>query len=199
MLVTMLDREQIAPRRIRPLRRAEYDRMVELGMFGEDERIELLRGALVKMSPQKAPHASVTRRLTKVLMRSLGDRAEVSCQFPFAATDDSEPEPDIAVVPLGDYEESHPGRAHLIIEVAWDSVAHDRDVKARIYAEARVPEYWLVNLVDDVIEVFTRPARGRYARTRIARRGDTVTVAAFPDVTLAVTDILPAKRRRKRR
>ena len=93
----MLDRDQIAPQEIRPLRRCEYDRMVDMGLFDGDERIELLRGALVTMSPQKPPHVGTAGKLADMLARMLGDRALVRCQFLFAATDDSEPEPDTAV------------------------------------------------------------------------------------------------------
>ncbi len=107
----MLDFTQLPPGRIRPLRRAEYDKLIELGVFEEDEKIELLHGFLVAMSPQGTPHAAVGARLAEVLTRILGDRAHVRCQFPFAASEDSEPEPDIAVVPRADYWTStRPGR-----------------------------------------------------------------------------------------
>src|SRR6187200_1961257 len=85
----------------RPLKRSEYDRMVELGLF-QDERVELLRGVLVKMSPQYAPHASTIQKLNKLLMSRLQDRFELRIQSPLALSDDSEPEPDVAIVPRGD-------------------------------------------------------------------------------------------------
>jgi Uma2 family endonuclease len=192
MVESMLDRDQIAPLQIRPLRRVEYDRLVDDGLLGEDDRVELLRGMLVTMSPQKSPHAGVVSRLDRMLTRAFGDRADVRCQSPFAATDDSEPEPDIAVVPVADYDDAHPAWAHLIIEVAWDSLRKDRLVKPGIYAEARVPEYWLVDLVGDAIEVFNRPVRGRYAGHRKVRRGGKVRAREFPDLQLAVDEILPA-------
>jgi Uma2 family endonuclease len=191
MVLSMLDRDQIAPLQIRPLRRVEYEQMFDMDRCDPEDRFELLRGVLVTMSPQESPHAGVVGWLDHVLSERLGRRALVRCQFPFAATDDSEPEPDIAVVPFGRYMEAHPTRAHLIIEVAWDSLRKDRLVKPGIYAEARVPEYWLVDLVDDVVEVFSRPVRGRYAGHRRVGRGGKLRMREFPDIQLAVDDILP--------
>src|SRR5450631_1217800 len=100
---------------IRPLRRVEYDQLVALGAF-QDERIELLDGALVAMSPIGAPHSSAVQKLTRLLVLALVGCAEVRPQLPFAALEFSEPEPDLAVVPLGDYDTEHPAQAHLVIE-----------------------------------------------------------------------------------
>src|SRR5690242_20819821 len=97
MLSSMFDPAVIAPERIRPISRREYDRMVELGMF-EDEKLELLRGTLVTMSPQKWPHAVVVEWLTEKLIRGLDPAYSVRPQLPFAADEWSEPEPDIAVI-----------------------------------------------------------------------------------------------------
>src|SRR5512144_538416 len=107
----------IEPELVRSFKRSEYDRMVELGLF-QDERVELIRGVLVKMSPQLAPHASTIRKLTQLLMAQLQGRFALSIQSPLALSDDSEPEPDVAIVPLGDYDAEHPRTALLIIEVA---------------------------------------------------------------------------------
>jgi Uma2 family endonuclease len=186
----MLDADQIAPERIRGLRRSEYDRLVALGVF-EDEKVELLCGAIVEMSPQGTRHASVGRRLADLLARALGTRALVSCQFPFAASDDSEPEPDIAVIRRDDYLADHPTRAHFIAEVAETSLRKDRGAKSAVYAAAGVPEYWVVNLADNVIEVFTGPGPDGYARQRLARSGERLQLLEFPDVELAVDEILP--------
>jgi Uma2 family endonuclease len=189
----MLSPDQIEPQRFRPLSRKEYDQLVELGGFDEDDRFELLRGWLVTMTPQSSPHADVTRRLDRSLNGALGDRAIVSCQFPFAATDDSEPEPDIAVVPVRDYADGHPTEAFLIIEVAYASVKIDLGVKPSVYAEAAVPEYWVVNLPDDAIEVFTDPTPDGYRGHRRAVRGERIRLLAFPDVELDVDAILPKR------
>lgn len=183
----MLDVSLIAPETIRPLSRAEYDRMVALGWF-EDERVELLQGVLVRMSPQGARHVSITRRLNRLLMQALGERAEVQIQGPLALTDDSEPEPDVALIPFG-YDDELPDRAYLVIDVADSSLSKDRGVKARLYAAAGVPEYWIVNVIDQSVEVHRAARDGAYRETLVCRSGDTITVMAFPDIQIAVDDV----------
>lgn len=179
----------IEPELFRPLRRAEYDRMVELGMF-QDERVELIRGVLVKMSPQRAPHASTLQKLLRVMMARLEERFSLRIQSPLALSDDSEPEPDVAIVPLGDYEIEHPSTATLVIEVADSSLKKDRG-KAALYASAGIGEYWIVNLVARTVEVHASPEGDRYAEIRTVREGETVRPSALPDVEIAVAEILP--------
>jgi Uma2 family endonuclease len=153
----MLDPALLAPEEVRPLSRAEYDRLVELDFF-EDERVELLRGALVRMSPQGAAHANAPARVMKQLILALGDRAVVRAHSPLSLGDWSEPEPDIAVVPPGDYSRSHPATALLVVEASDSSLRKDRRIKAELYAEHEIPEYWIVNLVESVVEVHMAPA-----------------------------------------
>src|SRR4051812_8621315 len=100
----------IEPELVRPFTRSEYAQMIELGLF-QDERVELIRGVLVKMSPQAAPHASTVQKLNQLLMTRLQGRFTVRIQSPLALSDDTEPEPDVAVVALGDYEVEHPTTA----------------------------------------------------------------------------------------
>lgn len=182
----MLDVTMIAPETIRPLSRAEYDRMVALGWF-EDERIELLHGVLVKMSPQGPRHVSITRNLIELLVPAIRKRAQVQAQGPLALSDDSEPEPDVALVPR-EYDEL-PAHAYLVIEVADSSLGKDRGVKARLYAVAGIPEYWIVNVVDRSVEVYRAARDGAYREAFVCRGGDTMTVSAFPDIRIAVDDI----------
>jgi hypothetical protein len=173
----------------RPLRRVEYDKLVALGVF-EDERIELLRGALVPMSPIGPPHSATIDRLTRILVVALLDRAIVRIQNPFAALDDSEPEPDVNVVPLGDYDRDHPERSLLLIEVAESSLARDRGLKLQIYAENGVPEYWVVNLVNRRIEAYSGPSATGYETIRHFERGQSIRLAAFPEIEIQVSDVL---------
>lgn len=178
---------------VRPLRRLEYDQLVELGAFAE-ERLELLHGMLVTvMSPQRPRHAETTSRLAKRLVRLLGDRGEVRVQCPLAVSGDSEPEPDVAVVPPGDYSREHPRWASLVIEVAEDSLEKDRTIKSRLYAAAGVPEYWIVNLVDDLVEVHTCPSGEAYATAERAARGQTLRLVRHPDVEVAVDEVIPGR------
>jgi Uma2 family endonuclease len=182
--------------RVRPLRRAEYDRLVALGVFA-DERLELLRGALIEMTPQRAAHASSVQRLSKRLIEGLSERAIVRVQLPLALSDDSEPEPDVAVVPPGDYWDAHPAIAWLVIEVADTSVTKDREVKQRLYAEAGIPEYWLVNLAEGQVEIYTEPSVSggagsspAYCNRAIAKPGQRLSLGRFPDVSLEVSEFV---------
>ena len=184
-----LDPARLEPETARPLKRREYERLVELGAF-DDERIELLYGVLITMSPHGAPHDSAIQQLTSLLVRALHPRAVVRIQSAFAASDDSEPEPDVAVVPPGEYHVEHPSRAHLIVEVAKSSLAKDRGIKAGLYAQCGVPEYWVINVVDRLIEVHTQIVRGAYTRVIPYARGESVKLLEFPDVEVAVSEIL---------
>jgi Uma2 family endonuclease len=186
----VVDPKQLEPERILPLRRAQYDRMVETGIF-DDQRVELLRGVLVEMSPQGARHADVSALLTELLIRALPRMTQVRCHLPFAASDDSEPEPDVAVYPARTFGEDHPDTAFLLIEVADSSLRKDRGLKSEIYAEAGVPEYWIVDLVNGAVEVRTAPANDHYTRTVTYRRGERIALVAFPELELATDDFLP--------
>ena len=174
---------------IRPLRRVEYDQLVSLGAF-QDERIELLEGALVAMSPIGAPHNATVQRLTRLLVLAFESRAAVRVQMSFAAHDISQPEPDFAIVPLGDYDKQQPSEAYLIIEVAESSLALDRGKKLRLYASCTVPEYWVVNLPERCIEVYTGPSQGAYARCERYEIEQAIRLSGFPDVSFAVADVL---------
>lgn len=189
MHAILLDMDVSAPPRIRPLRRAEYDKLIELGEF-QDERIELLEGALVVMSPIGPPHTSTVQKLTAFFVVALQGRASVRIQSPFAADDVSEPEPDVVVAPLGEYDTEHPSRAYLIIEVAESSLRQDRGLKRRLYAQCGVPEYWIVNLVEHCVEVNLEPENGRYRKTACYARGESIHPVCFPDLEVRVLDIM---------
>ena len=179
----------VAPERLRPLRRVEYEQMVGEGLF-HDERIELLKGVIVALGPQGPPHAATVQRLTSRLVIALAGKGEVRIQLPLAVGDDSLPEPDVAVVAPGDHDQAHPTTAFLIVEVSDTSLNKDRLVKAELYAIAAVPEYWIANISAGVIEAHTDPVAGRYTRVTPYRPGDSVRLRAFPDVDLRVADIL---------
>ncbi len=146
------------------------------------------------MGPQYAPHASTVDRLNELFLPRLVGLARVRIQLPLALSDDSEPEPDVAVVALGDYDEEHPRTALLVIEVSDSSIRKDRELKPAIYAEAGILDYWIVNLRDRTIEVHREPRSGQYQRVRTCAEGEIVTPLAFSDLSLEVTRILPRKR-----
>lgn len=141
------------------------------------------------MSPNGPPHASVVDRLTLVFVRALGERALVRVRHPWIAFDESEPEPDVAVVPMGNYFEQHPDSAYLVIEVAESSLDYDRDTKGPLYASSGVDEYWIVDVAARAIEVHTHPEGGRFTLVRRVLSGETVTPRAFPDLAVRVQDL----------
>ena len=174
---------------VRRLRRHEYERLVATGAF-EDEHVELVRGVIVRMPPHDSPHAAPIQRLTELLVPRLLGRASVRVQLPLRAPDESQPQPDLALVSPGDYDGAHPDTASLVIDVAYSSLAYDRGTKAPLYAEMGVPEYWIVNVKDASIEVHREPSGGHYGRVTTHRAGESIALRAFPDVALAVGDIV---------
>ncbi len=173
----------------RRLTRAEYDRMAKLGFF-EGEHVELIHGIVVRMSPIGPPHSEVVDRLTSLLVRGLGDRARVRVQQPFLASDESEPEPDVAIVIERSYADAHPDSAHLIIEVAETSLTYDRDTKGPLYAASNVSEYWIVDVKGQFVEVYSDPLDNTYTKQRRVAAGEVLSPAAFPDVTIRVSALV---------
>jgi Uma2 family endonuclease len=159
--------------------------MIDAGLF-RDERIELIRGVIVEMSPQNMPHSGAIQVLTRLLVPPLLGRADVRVQLPFAAGDDSLPEPDLALVEQKYFGKAHPDRAFLIVEVADASLKYDREEKAELYAAAGVPEYWIVNLAEKMIERRSEPGAGAYTRVTPYRSGEALAPIAFPDVVVSV-------------
>ena len=175
------------------LSRAEYDRAVEAGVFEPDARLELIDGALLAMTPQGSRHAAAVSLTARELRKVFGDRVEIRIQSPLALGDDSEPEPDVAVVPgsARDYRDRHPAEAMLVVEVADTSLHRDRTVKPRLYARAGIPEYWLISLPDARVEVHREAVAGGYARRSIHRAGETIAPVARPGTAIDVDDLLP--------
>ena len=177
---------------VRPLKRTEYDRLIEDGIFTTGDHIELLRGFLIAKEPQGPDHSGTTEWLHRRLLLALDPRARVRSHSPILASDDSEPEPDIAVVPPQSAFKENPSTAHLVIEVSRSSLRVDRGVKAGIYAEASVPEYWVVSLPEGLVEVRDQPSGGMYRRLRTYVAGETITLVSFPDVSIGVSEIFAA-------
>jgi Uma2 family endonuclease len=173
---------------VRPLKRVEYEWLVNAGWF-EDERIELLDGAIVEKSPHSVEHATAIMRLTRLLVAAVGERAWVRVQLSFAASDIGEPEPDLAVVPLGSTENAHPSSALLLVEVSAESLRKDRRIKASVYARSGVPEYWVVNVLARSVERFTAPVDGTYTRLDTFQAGDVLRPAGIAGVEIPVAAI----------
>jgi Uma2 family endonuclease len=180
--------------------RAEYDRLIEIGVLDEDEPIELLGGRLVVREPQYSPHATGVRLADEALRRAFGSGWDVRAGLPVALDDESEPEPDVCVVPGGPrtYRDAHPSRPVLIVEVARSSLAIDRRIKGGFYARAGIRDYWIVDLLDRQVEICRSPivdpaaAYGwRYADVKVVRAGDSVAPLAAPAAAIPVADLLP--------
>ena len=174
---------------VRRFRRAEYDELVRLGLF-EGEKVELLYGVIVRMTPQGSEHFWAANRLAQLLIQAVGDRAFVAVQSGFAASDDSEPEPDVAVYPPGDYWAALPDSPLLVVEVAKSSLRHDRRVKATLYAEVGVPEYWLVDLVNRLVTIHRRPVDGAWTHLETVAHDGVASPSTLPDVALRVADFV---------
>jgi Uma2 family endonuclease len=173
----------------------QYDQMIETGILTEDDRVELIRGEIVPKMAIGSRHAGVVNRLNRLLYSQVQGRAILSLQNPVHLSD-SEPEPDLAVLHprADDYADSLPeaSEVFLLIEVADSSLDRDRDEKAPLYAENGISEYWIVNLDDDTVLVHRGPQPdGTWTTITTHGRGDILTVAALPTVTVAVADILP--------
>ena len=173
----------------------EYDRMAEAGVLTQCDRVELLDGEIVEMSPIGDRHASVVARISHVLSRRLGDRAVVWGQNPLGLrVVRSVPQPDVTLLrPRADfYANGRPGPddALLLIEVMDTSTPTDRGVKLPLYARAGLAETWLVDLGADAIEVCRRPAGSEYAEARVLRRGERVSPLPFPELALTVDELL---------
>ncbi|MFL5345309.1 MAG: Uma2 family endonuclease [Hyalangium sp.] len=169
-----------------------YHRMLESGILDEDDRVELLEGVIVELSPRGVAHARIITRLTKLLVLSLGDAFDVRPQVPLTLDGQSEPEPELAVVPASAVpSDEHPHHALLVVEVASASLARDRDVKARLYARASIPEYWLIDADKACIEVYREPdaAQGRYRSREVRSGGEVLECRSLSGVSLPLTRI----------
>lgn len=195
----MATRAETKPR-VRRWKRVEYERLIELGMFQPGERLELIDGLLVLREPQGSRHAGTIRLALDALRAVLGPEWQIDSQLPIALDDDSEPEPDVAVVPRDSrrYLEAHPTRPVLVVEVADSSYRVDHRYKTSLYARAGVPECWIIDLVHEALEVHRDPESSadapygwRYRSVQILRPPATVAPLIAPDHAIPVADLLP--------
>lgn len=172
----------------------EYHRMADAGILTEDDRVELIDGQVVRMSPIKSRHASCVDRLTALFTRRLRDRAIVRVQNPIILGRHSEPQPDVVILrPRPDYYATrHPGPADvlLLIEVGDATREYDREIKLPLYARAGISEVWLVDLRDEVLSAYRGPALKSYRNRIDFGRGSRLPAIAFPRVAIRVNDIL---------
>jgi Uma2 family endonuclease len=182
--------------------RAEYEDLIERGVLTPDDKVELIEGEIVPVAPQNVPHTVAQRLVEDGLRLAFGPGYDVRPAMPLIAGDGSEPEPDVAVVRGGPRDPmrtgSHPSAAVLVVEISDTTLLTDRRRKARVYAQAGIPEYWIDNLKNRVLEVYRdpvvpagNPSAARYASRLILREGDTVSPLGAPSAKIAVSDLLP--------
>jgi Uma2 family endonuclease len=173
--------------------RKDYYRMVEAGILRARDRVELIEGEIIEMSPIGPRHSAFVDNLTRLLVRRLPDDAIVRVQGPVALADDTEPQPDLTVlrrraVAYKD-REAWAEDAVLVIEVAESSLAYDRITKRRLYAQAGIPEYWIVDCGAETVEVYRTPGPDGYGYVHLVTGAATLAPEAFPDVELSTTEI----------
>lgn len=174
----------------------EFHQMADAGVFGEDDRVELVKGEVVEMTPVGARHASCVDRLAHAAHERLNleSRGIVRVQSPIRLADQSEPQPDLVLLRYRPdfYRDGHPGPNDVLlaVEVADTSAAYDREVKVPLYGRAGIPEVWLIDLVAATIEVYTHPSRQGYDHHVRLASGDRLRCESLPDLEVAVSDLL---------
>ena len=189
-----------ATMRTRQWTRLEYERLIETGFFRAGDKVELIGGQLMVAEPQSSRHSVTVSLVADALRAAFGSGWYVMVQLPVALDDESEPEPDVAVVrgSARDYRDAHPSRPVLVVEVAISSVALDREHKASLYARAGVPDSWIVSVEEGIVEVHRQPVRSpdapygwRYAVVERLGRGAAIAPLELPASSIPVADLLP--------
>lgn len=182
------------PLRKRRFTADEYQRMGQTGILSEDDRVELIDGEIIAMTPIGSRHNAAVNRANRALVTAVGDHAIVQTQGSIRLDLYHEPQPDVVLLrPKADYYASRlpgPEDIFLVVEVAESSLRYDRDMKARIYAQSGVPEYWLVDLNDGLVVVYSEPRDGSYRAVREKHRGESLAPQALAECVLSVDDFL---------
>lgn len=172
----------------------EFNKLGQAGIFDEDDRVELLDGEIIVMSPIGSEHAAAVLRLNWYFQQRLGQHLLTSVQSPAVVDEFSEPQPDLMLLkPKSDFykaEHPRPEDIILLVEVSDSTLAFDRGRKLPKYAESAVSEVWIVNLQNQTIEQYRAPSASEYARSQIFRRGEMITIEKFPEVSFAVEELI---------
>ena len=184
---------QPQPRRLR-FTVDEYYKMIELGMLKDYEKAEIIEGELIQKMPIGKKHSAAVEKLNEILRDRLGKSVSLRNQQPVRFSDYNEPEPDLAVLKRREdfYSDQKPVPKDvlLLIEVSDATLKYDRNTKLTIYAEAEIPEVWIVNLPNDIVEIHQNPSVGIYQLTKIFKRGEIIESEILPDLKLEVNEIL---------
>ena len=170
----------------------QYYQMAETGILAPDERVELIEGEIIEMSPIGPRHAMCVDRIVQVMIEKLGRSVHLRCQNPVRLSNYTEPEPDVTLAKRADYSARHPAGddVFLTIEVSDSTLEKDRTLKQKIYANANIPEFWIVNLPEDLIEVYRNPAGDAYQVRILVSREETVSPQLLPNLVLSGEEIL---------
>ncbi|NEO53539.1 MAG: Uma2 family endonuclease [Okeania sp. SIO3B5] len=172
----------------------EYDLMVEAGILKNDDRVELIAGEIIQVAPMGLRHASCLRRLNRIFNKLLYSKVIIDTQIPIQLNDESEPEPDLILLQWRDnfYEEKHPQPEDifLLVEVADSTIKYDREIKIPLYAENGISEVWLIDINQQLVEVYRQAKGNSYRDVQQFFRGDILTIEAFDDINLTVEQIL---------
>ncbi len=172
----------------------QYHKMLESGILTEDDRVELIRGEVIEMSPIGTKHAACVNRLINLLVQLLGKRVIVAAQNPIRLNDNSQPQPDVALLKPRDdfYVTAHPQPQDifLLIEVADSTIEYDQEQKIPLYAEANIIEVWLVDINEQIVEVYQQPTAAGYQHIQKFASGQTLSILGLSDVNISVNEIL---------
>lgn len=184
--------QEIASRRFTV---SEYYKMAEAGIIQPDERVELIEGSIFRMSPKGTGHSAATTLAARFFIENLGNRAVVRIQEPVLLDEHSEPEPDIVLAIPGEKNYAHhhptPGEILLVMEISDTTLHYDRTVKARLYAQAGIPQYCLLNLNRREIEDYRDPGEEGYRSKQTYTADQSFSLEAFPDLNIPVSNLLP--------
>ena len=174
---------------------SDYRRMLDAGILSEDDQVELLNGQITLMSPQRPPHTTATKRAYDYLKPLLLGKADVRSQSPITLNSYSEPEPDIAVVAIDNFEYSDrhpsPNEIFLLIEVADSTLTRDLGEKVSAYAQANIQDYWVVNVRERIVHIFRHPLGDTYQQKQILEENDECSLLVFPDINVLISRLLP--------
>ena len=175
----------------------EYEKMATEGIIKPDEKVELIRGEIIKMSPMGTRHASSVDRLIQLFYQKLGQKIILRVQNPIRLNNNSQPEPDLSLlIPRSDfYVAAHPcpQDIYLVIEVSDSTLDYDSYTKIPLYAEANIQEVWIVNLKEECLEVYRHPLQGSYQAIHKYYRGEIIFIESFPAIELTLIEILGNK------
>ena len=176
----------------------QYHQMIESGILTDRDHVELIQGEIIEMSPVGRRHAACVDRLNELFVLKFFQKALIRVQSPILLSDNSEPQPDVSILQRREdfYSAGHPTPADIfaLVEVSDSTIEFDRDVKVPMYAQEHIPEVWLVNLNDALVERYRQPTDNIYQQLQIFNLGEALSFQAFPDISIPVNQIFGSRK-----